>query len=354
MNALIREGERSEQVTDVQMRLRSLGIPVEDETGYFGASTKRAVMTFQQRRALLVDGIVGPNTWSELVATQWRIGDRVLYLTHPPMRGDDVDELQQRLNALGFDAGKQDGIFGRDTGRAVRAFQREYGLREDGLFGPRCHRALAGLRVERPITAAALRDELRRSRQSGIEGVLVVLDPGHGGTDDGSRGPRGSHEADLCWALATLIADRLVPAGAKVRFTRTETESPDISERARRANELAADLLVSLHLNSHDEPDAHGASTYYFPTSKAGELLADEIQQRLVETGIGDCRSHARSYPILRETLMPAVLVEAGFITNPGDEALLLDPDERSAVADAIAAGVRRYYEAGVVTPVRQ
>ena len=136
MKDLIREGDRSQMVADVQARLRQVGIDVGDETGAFGPVTKEAVRTFQQQRHLLADGIVGPDTWSALVEAGWRFGDRVLYFKNPPMRGDDVLALQGRMNALGFDAGREDGIFGRDTDNAVRAFQHEYAIPEDGIFGP--------------------------------------------------------------------------------------------------------------------------------------------------------------------------------------------------------------------------
>lgn len=341
---LIRPGERSEQVADVQARLRGLGYDLDDDPGSFGPSTTRAVRAFQQARHILVDGIVGPNTWSELVEASWRLGDRMLYLRMPLMRGDDVATLQERLNALGFDAGREDGIFGADTDRAVRAFQKEYGVPEDGLVGPRTHAALAGLRVDRPGTSALLREELRRAERSGVHGALVVVDPGHGGGDHGQRGPGGVSEADVCWDLAARLAERLAALGARVRFTRTEPAGPDVVERAQLANALDADAFVSLHLNAHHEPTAEGASTYYFGGSHAGALLAESIQVELLRLGARDCRAHPRSYPILKRTRMPAVLVEPAFITNPDEEKRLSEPDFRQALANAIAAGVARYY----------
>lgn len=345
--ALIREGDRSEEVADVQLRLRSLKLAVEDETGYFGPSTKRAVREFQQRRGIIVDGIVGPHTWNELVEASWRLGDRVLYLKVPVMRGDDVLTLQARLNALGFDAGREDGIFGRSTYSGVRAFQREYGVAEDGIFGPASHAALLGLRVDRPGTAARLREELRRG-QSGLTEALIAIDPGHGGPDPGEIGPDGLSEAAVCWELATKLADRLAAAGARIRFTRTEIESLDPSERARRANAMRADIFISLHLNAHGAPGAEGATTFYFGGSTAGEALAEELQTELVGLGLKDCRSHARSYPVLRETRMPAVLVEPGFITHPDDEKKLGDHEFVSRVSDAITRGVLRYFEGSI------
>ncbi len=345
MNKLIREGERSNEVVDVQSRLRSLGYKIDDEAGTFGASTTAAVRAFQQNRGILVDGIVGPHTWSEIVEASWYLGDRDLYLKHPPMRGDDVRSLQARLNALGFDAAKEDGIFGIATDRAVRAFQKEYGVTGDGIFGLTSHAALLGLRVDRPGTSAQLREEIRRMEKPGIAAAMIVIDPGHGGDDAGDITPSGITEADACWAIATRLADRLASYGARVRFTRTEPQAPDASTRAARANEVDADLFLSIHLNTHPEPTAEGTSTYYFGGSRGGEMLADQIQAELVRLGLRDCRSHARSYALLRETRMPAVLVEPVFITNPDEAKRLEDHEFLSDIADAIAAGVRHYYE---------
>jgi N-acetylmuramoyl-L-alanine amidase len=343
---LLRPGHWSPEVADVQGRLRSLELSIDDEDGYFGPATERAVRAFQQRRGLLVDGLVGSHTWSELVEAGWRLGDRVLYLRQPPLRGDDVRTLQARLNALGLDSGRVDGIFGADTDRAVRAFQREYGVAEDGIFGSRSLAALRGLRVDRPATAAHLREDLRRVEGAGLAGALVALDPGHGGTDPGEHGA-GASEALLCWDLAGRVARALSLAGARAWFTRAETEDPSVPERARRANDLEADLFLSLHLNAHAEPHAEGTSAYYFGASRAGELLAECVQQELVGLGLRDCRTHPRAYPILRETRMPAVLIEPAHISSPEDARRLGEPDFRSAIAEAVARGVAAYFQVG-------
>jgi N-acetylmuramoyl-L-alanine amidase len=256
--------------------------------------------------------------------------------------------LQARLNALGFNAGREDGIFGRDTDTAVRSFQHEYAIQEDGIFGVRSHSALQGLRVDRPMTAAQLREELARSQRSGgMHGVLVMVDPGHGGSDTGDRSPLGALEGDLCWDICIHLAAMLGQSGARIRLSRTEAEGPESTERARRANDAGAEIFLSIHLNSHSEPNAEGASTYYFPRSQSGELLAEAIKDHLVDLGLRDCRSHARSYSILKETQMPAVLIEPAFITNPDEAKLLEDGDFRRTIAQAIATGVRRYFEQG-------
>src|SRR6266508_1010214 len=121
----IRPGDEGEEVRDVQARLGALGFRVDPaEAGRFGPATEAAVREFQQRRGLVVDGIVGVGTWAELVEAGYGLGDRTLYLHYPFLRGDDVRTLQARLSALGFDAGREDGIYGERTDRGVREFQR--------------------------------------------------------------------------------------------------------------------------------------------------------------------------------------------------------------------------------------
>ncbi|MGH2752327.1 MAG: N-acetylmuramoyl-L-alanine amidase [Actinomycetota bacterium] len=344
MSRLIKSGERSDEVADVQARLRALGFRLDDTPGVFGSATLLACKTFQQERGLIADGIVGPDTWDQLVEAGWRLGDRILYMKYPAFRGDDVQTLQARLSALGFDAGMEDGIFGVDTDRAVKSFQREYGVAEDGIVGPHTTIALTGLRIDRPGTAAGLREELRRAEHEGIHQALIAIDPGHGAHDRGGL-TGGLSEADLCWDLGGRIAERLARYGARVRFTRPETENPDSSARAQRANQMSADLFLSLHFNAHSEPTAEGSSTYFWRTSRAGALLAELIQNELSRLGLKDCRSHAGSFAILRETKMPAVLVEPAYLTNPDDAKRLENPEFRTAVADSLTTAVRRYFE---------
>jgi len=341
---LIREGDHSDQVADVQARLRALGFMVDDEPGVFGSKTLLALKTFQQERGLIADGTVGPDTWDQLVEAGWRLGDRALYMKYPAFRGDDVQTLQNRLNALGFDAGMEDGIFGVDTDRAVKSFQREYGVAEDGIVGPHTTIALTGLRIDRPGTAAGLREQMRRAEHEGIHQALIAIDPGHGADDPGGIA-EGLDEAELCWDLAGRLAERLTRYGARVRFTRPETENPDSTTRAKRANQMSADLFISLHFNAHSEPSAEGSSTYYWRTSRGGAELAELIQDELSRLGLKDCRSHPGSFAILRETRMPAVLVEPAYLTSPEDAKRLEDPEFRTAVADSLTGAIRRYFE---------
>ena len=116
-------GDAGPAVRDLHQRLMRAGYLCDGET--FDDSTERAVRTFQESRRLEVDGVVGNHTWAALVEAAHRLGDRLLYHKSSPMlRGDDVAELQQRLGALGFDAGRVDGIFGPETAAAQAELDR--------------------------------------------------------------------------------------------------------------------------------------------------------------------------------------------------------------------------------------
>lgn len=350
---LIRKNNHGPQVLDVQQRLGSLGyqIPSEERGGEFGDGTLAAVRTFQQARGLIVDGIVGPDTWRELVEASWRLGDRVLYLRAPMMRGDDVRELQDALTTMGFDVGRIDGIFGPQTQNALREFQRNYGLPDDGILAADTVRAFKGLpRIAGDTPASGVRERIRR-RSLPLPGARIVIDPGHGAADRGNVGPSGVDEGAICFAICRQIEAALAAAGMQVFLTRRDDSSPDDSERAALANALDADLHLSIHLGSGD-PEVHGAAAYYFGherfRSEAGARLAEVLLEHVCALGLTDGRTHPKRFPILRETRMPAVVLEPGYITNAEDEKRLTDPGFQTELAAAVAAAVRAYATEGV------
>ncbi|MCL2525547.1 MAG: peptidoglycan-binding protein [Coriobacteriia bacterium] len=125
-------------VEDIQRRLRVLGYDIAgDETSsvVFLEQTLDAVTAFQRDNGLSPTGAVGPRTWSTLVDSTFELGDRMLYLRMPYFHGNDVTQLQNALNTLGFAIGGVDGIFGVSTERAVTEFQQNYGINPDGLVG---------------------------------------------------------------------------------------------------------------------------------------------------------------------------------------------------------------------------
>ena len=345
-------GARGDAVLDVQARLTALGYHIDpSEHGEFGPSTKRAVQEFQQRRHLLVDGVIGEDTWAELVEAGYSLGDRLLYLRYPYDRGDDVRALQAALNVLGFDVGREDGIFGQRTDRAVRQFQRNVGLPSDGIVGSTTIEAVARLRPVGPgpgLSTVREGEALRRMSAS-LQGSRIAVDPGHGPADPGTEGPSGLREADATFLMAEALMAELQRRGAAPFLLRDRETDPSSSARATAANELGAEVLVSLHLNSHPEAAAEGASSYYYGregwSSQAGQRLAEMIQEVLVSRlGRKDGRTHAKSLPLLRETNMPAVHVEPCFITNPTEESLVQDEGFRRELAQALTDAIERFF----------
>ncbi len=353
-----RIGDSGAAVSEIRARLHRVGLLPAGTgvaTDRFDPDTDRAVRTFQQRRGVTVDGVVGAVTWRLLEEAHWRLGDRVLtYVPGHLLAGDDVTTLQRRLLDLGFDSGRVDGVYGPQTEQAVREFQRNVGLLVDGLCGPLTLRALD--RLSRTVVGGApeaLR-EAERIRHRGRLGV-VVLDPGHGGLDRGVRaaGAPGIDEAQLAEDLAARIEGRLAATGVLVYLTRGRLGPaevpPDDAERAAVANQLDADLVISLHCDASADERANGVATYYYGNrglgvhSAFGEAFAELVQDEIVaRTGLRDCRTHGKTWGLLRHTVMPAVRIEVGYLTHPDDARRLVDARVRDQVADAVAAAVAR------------
>jgi N-acetylmuramoyl-L-alanine amidase len=350
---ILRRGARGDGVLDVQSRLGALGYPIERiEHGAYGPSTERAVRAFQQRRQLMVDGVVGDHTWAELVEAGYAPGDRLLYLRYPSFRGDDVRALQGRLNLLGFDAGREDGIFGERTDGAVREFQRNVGLPPDGIVGGTTLQAFARLR---PVGPGPGRAEVReaealrnlRADFSGIP-IGVVAEPG---TRD-VLGQTGLSRGETLSRLAAELEGELLARGAKPVTVPTGADAPPPEQRSRVVNHLAPAILVALGLGVHEDPAAEGATVFYYGRenyeSRGGRHLAELIQAEVCgQLGLKDDRCHPKALPLLRETRMPAVHVEPCFLTNPREERLLGTEAFLRALASAIADGIERFFRQG-------
>jgi len=226
--------------------------------------------------------------------------------------------------------------------------------------------------------------------------LLVEVDPGHGGEDDGAHGRRGLLEKDVALDLAQELARQLEAAGFEAHLTRDSDQFVPLWDRARKANTEGADLFISLHLNADPSRMARGSEVYFLslgtgdraaallaaaenagdgpganadPNNVVAGILDDLSQEAYLRDSerlavaiqaqlnlLGGIRQRGvkqAPFVVLRGAAMPAVLVETAFISNPREEAKLRDPAFRVQVAQAITRGVRRFFAAGTVVPRR-
>jgi N-acetylmuramoyl-L-alanine amidase len=351
-------GDTGPAVVEIRSRLARLGLLPETTArsrppAVFDDAVDVAVRAFQQQRGITVDGRVGPKTYRLLDEARWRLGDRILsYVVSNVLAGDDVAALQRRLLDMGFDCGRVDGVFGARTEVALREFQRNVGLRPDGTCGPQTFKALD--RLARTVVGGrpnALREETALTRRGpALSGKVVVVDPGHGGADRGVVGG-GLDEAAIVEDLAARVEGRLTATGVLAFLTRGSDATLDEADRAAFANAAEADLLISLHCDANVSAKAQGVAAYYYGNDRyghasvVGERFAELVQREIVaRTDLANCRCHGKTWDLLRYTRMPAVRIEVGYLTHPGDAARLSDPKFRDVVAESIVVAVRRLY----------
>ena len=219
----------------------------------------------------------------------------------------------------------------------------------------------------------------------------IVLDPGHGGSETGAIGSRGTPEKDLTLALAQLVKGKLESRiAARVVLTRSEDQTLALTERSAIANQYKADLFVSIHINSSRGSTALGAETYFLSVQASDERaaaaaaaenaspardpnggpaddaaaelelllwdlaqtrhlarsqrLATLIQEELnTALGLRDRGVKQAPFRVLMGAAMPAVLVEFGFLSNADEEARLNDAAYRGQLADALVAAISRF-----------
>ena len=303
----------------MQRHLSTAGFlaPQTAQSSEFCRVTHAALIAFQDAYGLKTTGECDELTWSLLHEASWHLGDRLLYLRSPNLRGDDIAELQTSLSRLGFDCGRVDGIFGPRTARSVKAFQQNCGLTENEICGPEVVKALGDV-------------------------------GGHGGTGAGISAVR---EAEELVSQANRVDRRVVTGqfgsmshighavGRMLRLSHplAITLAGDANEQARAANTWGADVYVGI------EPSPDESCTIYFYqvptfTSIGGQSLANRIvqhlDQRLPEVR---ARAHGLRIPILRETKMPAVLCSLG----PQNVVL----QRSQAAADAILTAIVSWLE---------
>lgn len=283
--------DAGDAVADLQRRLQDQGFLCEpDPVGTFDDGTERALRAFQKVRGLPVDGICGDLTWNTLVESGFTLGDRLLYVRTPRLRGDDVADLQHRLNALGFDAGREDGILGDATATALRDFQRNAGIAIDAICGPSTVLALLRLGTLAGGSVAAVREINTLNTETRELATLRIA----------VTAPLGLA------ALAEQVAHALRAEGSSVEC---DTSSADFSEAAAGANRFGADLAVALDYTEAPDPTCRFYGTARFRSAR-GEALARCVLIELAGLGLTAGTAAFSSVGFPRETRMPAVLCE--------------------------------------------
>jgi len=302
--------------------------------------TESEIRSFQQARGLDVTGFVDAVTARALEEARWKLGDRSLYLQESPfMHGDDIAALQSRLTEMGFDCGRVDGIYGPRTEVAVKDFQKSVGATVDGKCGPATIIALIRLtNIVSGGTPATLRQNaMQQSRGPALANKVIVLNP--------------DSNDELVYDVAVRTEGRLLALGASVFLTRGATNNPSEVERISFSNKSGADLMISLNVDSYANEKAHGVATYFYGSdahgvhSIVGERFASLVQREIcARTDLTNCRTHAKTWDLLRMTKAPTVRIDLGYLSNPGDLGRLSRPDFRDVIAEALVIAIQRLY----------
>ncbi|MFD1178961.1 N-acetylmuramoyl-L-alanine amidase CwlD [Paenibacillus puldeungensis] len=194
-----------------------------------------------------------------------------------------------------------------------------------------------------------------------LAGQVIALDAGHGGPDGGAVSQQGLIEKDINLTVSLYLRDYLQQAGAVVVMTREEDKdladegtrgyskrkTEDLKRRVRFVQEKQANLLVSIHMNSIPSPRWKGAQTFYYPNHQDSVNLADLVQEELkrnLENTDRVAKPSDKTVYLLESLHLPAILVEVGFLSNPGEAELLGSESYQRKVAASIYQGILRYY----------
>ena len=352
MNDLPKLGDRSGAIELISNTLLRLGF-ISSPSDIFDEKLTQGVKAFQQDRGLTVNGLINEITARSLEEARFRLGDRVLvFNTTALMRGDDVANLQDRLIQMGFNCGKVDGVYEITTENAVKEFQKSVGILSDGRCGPATLISL--MRLAKTVSGgapSALRESINHSvRSPALANKVIVIDPSWGGEFTGESA-NGVNESEIVFDLAQRLEGRLIALGVNVILTRSANNSPLEKDRIKVANSVNADLVIALKVDSYKNEKANGVATYFYGRedkgvrSVVGERFANLIQREIcARTDLLNCRTHAKSWDLLRLTQAPTVRIDLGYLSNPKDAKRLATPTFRDTLAEAMIVAIQRLY----------
>jgi N-acetylmuramoyl-L-alanine amidase len=181
-------------------------------------------------------------------------------------------------------------------------------------------------------------------KRSPIAGKTIVLDAGHGGVDMGACGRQGVREKDINLEVTVRLKELLEEAGAKVVLTRIDDSFISLYERPFFANYLFCNLFISIHTNFHSNFNINGIEVYYHSGRNDAKKLAEKVLKGLVaKTKLNSRGVKANDFCVTRETQMPSILVELGYLSNFQEESLLKTADFRIKAAEGIFEGIMEF-----------
>lgn len=352
IEVLLRPGDSGDLVKQVITSLNRIGL-LHSSPENFDNNVANAVAIFQQQRGLTSTGNVNNQTFQALEEARWRLGDRSLYLQPSPlMRGDDVAQLQNRLTDMGFDCGRVDGIFGVKSEKAVKEFQKSVGVVIDGKCGPATITAL--IRLTKTVAGGAptkLREIAReQSRGPALAGKVIVMNPARGGDNFGVVANE-VRESEIAYDIATRVEGRLLALGASVFLTRGPQNDPSENDRIQLTNKSNADLMISLNFDSYKNEKAHGVATYSYGSdphgvhSVVGDRFASLVQREIcARTDLQDCKTHSKTWDLLRLVSAPVVRIDLGYLSNPDDANRYKRAEFRDLIAESLVIAIQRLY----------
>lgn len=235
-------------------------------------------------------------------------------------------------------------IVGSVTGKQIEDnwYQLRIPLKFNQIWGYWAERDDTGLTIfiKRPPLIA-------KKPNSPLKGLVFAIEAGHGAHNTGAIGVMGTKEKDINLYFSTLLKKLLEEKGAKTVIMRPVDAYPSFTQRLQCAIEANADFILSIHANAANLShgffsDYSGVSTYY--KHNHCRLLAEFVHQELNLLGLNDFGLVGNfNYKIIRTTRIPAILIEQAFLTNPQEEALLLDPEFRKKQAEAIIKGIEKF-----------
>ncbi|GAB3058664.1 peptidoglycan-binding protein [Virgibacillus ainsalahensis] len=320
LDGLLYKGQRHEDVIPLKKNLDRIGFGGIMVTSYYGDFTEQRVEEFQSHYGLTVNGIADEETLAkidDIINSPFQFGKR---------HGATVG-LKENLNAIGFGGITVTNYYGSFTKQRVEEFQAAHGL------------PVSGIADEKTL------NKIKQVVQNQV--VKVFLDPGHGDHDPGAIG-YGLQEKDVVLDIALETAKILENQfdGVAVELSRTDDTFIELEDRANMANNWGADYFVSFHVNAWLGIGS-GFETYIYNENVSNETRdrQEDMHDYLIDRiDVNDRGKKSADFSVLRNTTMPAILLEYMFIDNAAENHFLKNDYNRSWIGQITAEGIANSY----------